>query len=249
MRASAQLGIVQNRAPEGMRSTTYDATVGEIIHEGITYEGAAYTLPPRGMVWVVSEERFSLPTNITGLATLRTSWTHNGILALNVGIVDPGWNGQLAAALVNFSKCKFEVRKGNGFLRVLFIKHNSTNAKKEEKTEKNYLGEIRDKSGRIPSAFLDMKSLTDEVLGTLSGSSLIANRLARYGVIAGFVALLLALYAILLPIVYGITSDFLSKKSDIQRAQEELTEIRNGDGALREQIKALQLRMSQPLPK
>jgi deoxycytidine triphosphate deaminase len=151
-----KLKIVQNRIPEGARSTTYDATVGEIIHEGVTYEGTSYVLPPRGMVWVVSRETFSLPPDITGLATLRTSWTHNGILALNVGIVDPGWSGQLAAALVNFSSTNFEVIRGKGFLRVLFIKHGATDAKKTEKTEGTYLDEIRDKSARIPSTFLNI---------------------------------------------------------------------------------------------
>jgi dUTPase len=117
------LGIVQNRVPHGVRSTTYDATVGEIILGGTTLQGDSYVLPPRGMVWVVSREKFSLPTDITGLATLRTSWTHNGILALNVGVIDPGWSGQLGAAIVNFSSANFVVKRGNGFLRVLFLRH------------------------------------------------------------------------------------------------------------------------------
>ena len=37
------------------------------------------------MVWVLSKEEFALPKDVTGLATLRTTFTKQGILALNVG--------------------------------------------------------------------------------------------------------------------------------------------------------------------
>jgi deoxycytidine triphosphate deaminase len=221
-----QSGIIQNRSPEGARPTTYDATVGEIILEGITYEGASYALPPRGMVWVVSRERFSLPTNITGLATLRTSWTHNGILALNVGVVDPGWNGPLAASIVNFSSSNFEVRRGSGFLRVLFIRHESTSAEKIEKTPAKYLEEIRDKSARIPSTFLDIKSLANEVFENISGSSLLANRFANLSIAVGFAALIITIIALFIPIAYGVSSEWMSRKVDIQNMEAELQQLR-----------------------
>jgi deoxycytidine triphosphate deaminase len=232
-----------------VRHSTYDATVGEIINEGSTHYDNSFVLPARGMVWVVSRETFSLPQNVTGLATLRTTWTHNGILALNVGVVDPGWNGPLATALVNFSNSNFEIVRGNGFLRVLFLTHAETSAVKIEKSRGTYLSEIREKSSRIPSTFLNLKSLADEVLANLSGSSLIANRLARYGVLAGFVALLLALYAILIPIVYGITSEFMSRKADLQRVEEELRQAQIREGDLREKMRTLESRFAPALSK
>jgi hypothetical protein len=151
------LGIVQSSVPHGVRSTTYDATVGEIILQGTTLEGDSYVLPPRGMVWVVSKEKFSLPTNITGLAT-----------------------------------------------------------------------HILDKSARIPSTFLDLKSLSDEVLKTLSGSSLLANRFANVGIFVGFAALLIALIAIFVPIAYGVSEEWMSRKMDIQNIQNELEQIKRG---------------------
>ena len=232
-----------------MRPSTYDATVGEIINEGATHYDNSFVLPARGMVWVVSRESFCLPQNVTGLATLRTTWTHSGILALNVGVVDPGWNGPLATALVNFSNANFEIVRGSGFLRVLFLTHAETDAVKNEKSRRTYLSEIREKSSRIPNTFLNLKSLADEVLANLSGSSLIANRLARYGVLAGFVALLLALYAILIPTVYGITSEFLSRKSDLQRVEEQLGGVQIREDDLREKLKTFKSRLTQAVSK
>ena len=53
----SQRGLVHNRASAGGRETTYDATVGEIIHDGTAYKGEAFDLQAKGMVWVVSHER------------------------------------------------------------------------------------------------------------------------------------------------------------------------------------------------
>jgi deoxycytidine triphosphate deaminase len=65
--------IIHHPQADGQRSTTYDATVGEIVMEGKSIEGHAFTLPPRGIVWVISKEEFHLPNDITGLATLRVT--------------------------------------------------------------------------------------------------------------------------------------------------------------------------------
>lgn len=98
----AGLNIVQHSHVNGVRDSTYDATVGTIIKRGKD-QGSTYILEPRGVVWVVSQEEFHMPNNVTALATVRTMWAHKGVFALNVGVVDPGWNGPVATALVNFS--------------------------------------------------------------------------------------------------------------------------------------------------
>jgi deoxycytidine triphosphate deaminase len=232
-------GLVQNRSSKGIRNTTYDATVGEIIYEGKTHEGPSYVLPARGMVWVVSNEKFVLPADITGLATLRTTWTHNGILALNVGIVDPGWNGNLATALVNFSNTNFQIDRGEAFLRVLFISHTNTNAKDILNDRKTYLGQIRDKSSKIPSTFLDLKSLADEVLNRLYGFSVFASWLTRFGLIIALVAII----ATFVPIAYGVSSEFMSRKADIQKMQDDMAKIMNRQNEMQIQQRNLELKI------
>ena len=92
----AQIGaedIVKSTTKRGQRNTTYDATIGKIITKNGEWKKDSYNLPPRGIAWLISEETFSIPKNRTGLATLRTTWTHKGILTLTLGIIDPGWNG------------------------------------------------------------------------------------------------------------------------------------------------------------
>ena len=236
----ASRDIVQGAVPAGARDTTYDATVGAILRDGITHEEPSYVLPARGMVWVVSKEIFSLPDDITGLATLRTTWTHNGILALNVGVVDPGWNGPLATAVVNFSNTNFKIKKGETFLRVLFIEHGHTSSPKKRIDAQAYLAQIRDKSAITPNTFLNLKSLADEVVTSLSSSSMVANRLAKIGVIVGFGVLLVALVAIFVPIAYGVSSEFLSRKADVQTIAEQIADLQKKQEADQRKIISLE---------
>lgn len=154
--------IVGGAVEAGERGTTYDATVGSIIKNG-DEQGEKYTLKPREIVWVVSAENFHLPLDVTGLATLRTTWTHEGILALNVGVVDPGWNGPLSAALVNFSSKEFTINKGAGFLRMLFHAHKPSSSKPVTVTPATYKAQTLSRSRLFSDSFLSMDQLVSEV--------------------------------------------------------------------------------------
>jgi deoxycytidine triphosphate deaminase len=215
-REISDLGLVHNRMSAGERETTYDATVGEIIHEGETYRADAYVLPSRGMVWVVSHERFALPNNLTGLATLRTTWTHNGILALNVGIVDPGWDGPLATALVNFSNTNFEIRRGEAFLRVVFLQHLPTVPTVRAVQTNTYLRQIRERSARIPNTFLNLSSLAEEMQSKMYGSPIFGSWIARIGAWVAAITLVVVLVSIFVPIAYGVSTEWISRKADLE---------------------------------
>lgn len=231
------LGLVHNRTTAGDRETTYDATVGEIIHEGQTYKGNAFVLPSRGMVWVVSHERFALPNNLTGLATLRTTWTHSGILALNVGIVDPGWNGPLATALVNFSNTNFEIKRGEAFLRVVFLQHLPTHPPPHSVQTDTYLRQIRERSARIPNTFLNLASLAEEMQSKMYGSSIFGNWLARIGAVVAVIALLVALISIFVPLAYGVSTEWMSRKADLEVLKNSIGVLQKQQDELRSRLK------------
>lgn len=193
--------IVSGARSEGIRPTTYDATVGCIIHEGKEIKQKDYVLPPRGIVWVISAETFSLPATVTGLATLRTTWTHEGVLALNVGIVDPLWNGPLAAALVNFSNSNFMIEKGDTFLRLMFHGHEKVSAKPVVRDMMGYKKEILSKSRNFSSTFLNMESLIPEVSEKVFSMPKWAYYLTLVGLIIGAAA-------IFTPITLSVLTDY-----------------------------------------
>lgn len=224
----ADRNIVHNAVAAGKRPTTYDATVGCIIQEGREINETNFKLPPRGIVWVISAETFDVPDDATGLATLRTTWTHDGLLALNVGIVDPGWRGQLAAAVVNFSQDSFMISKGDGFLRVVFHGHSASGAQRVTKTEEQYKREILSKSTKFSSTFLHMDKLVSEV----SDKVFTLPRVAQYLAFFGFIVALLAIFV---PISLSAWTDWYVGSARIEMLEKEIdslkTDKKNADEA------------------
>ena len=126
-----QRGLVSGGDGRNLKNSTYDLTVGEIVPIGKEATigrrknpvVSPYYLEPREMVWVLSKEEFNMPPTVTGLATLRTTYTKQGILALNVGIIDPFFNGPISTALINFSDRPRRIEIGDKFFRVAFFEH------------------------------------------------------------------------------------------------------------------------------
>ncbi len=212
--------IVKGAKPDGWRATTYDATVGCTIRGGVEINATDYTLPPRSIVWVISNETFALPDDVTGLATLKTQWTHEGVLALNVGIVDPGWDGPLAAALVNFGSSDFTFSKGDKFFRLLFHNHKSTGSNKIVKTMEIYKKEIMQRSRLFSPTFLSMESLTREVSSEVL-------RLPKWGYILAFLAVVVSFIAIYAPIAVSVWTDYYVGKPKIEELESRVDELEN----------------------
>jgi dUTPase len=193
-------GIVIGGLAARRRPTTYDATIGDIITQGELWEKETFVLDKRGIVWVVSTEEFTFDDTHTGLATLKTTWTHRGVLALNVGVIDPGWSGPLATALVNISGGKISIKKGDAFFRVLVFEHDRTDCKSVVKSKEGYLSEILDRSRLFAATFLDTHSLVDEVATKVF-------KLPKLAVAIGWAGLGIALASIFTPIAVSVWSD------------------------------------------
>lgn len=219
--------IVIGGVQGGVRPTTYDATVGSIIRCGVEIQKSTYTLPPRHIIWLVSAETFDMGDTTTGLATLKTGWTHQGVLALNVGVVDPGWKGPLAAAVVNFSNTDFVIEKGSPFLRLLFHEHAQIPAaelRPKSVTMPDYVKGVIGQSRAFASTFLDMddlsKTVADKVLG-----------LPRWGLVLSVGGILLGLLAIAIPVGVTISLDATQDKAKIATLETRLGQLEARSGA------------------
>jgi deoxycytidine triphosphate deaminase len=113
------LNLVRNATATSFRAASYDLTIGTII----TPEGAAvyeHAIPPQGVVKVISNEIVHVPSNITGYVHVKTQLCNEGILTLNIGIVDPGFSGPLQSTVINFGKTLHRLHKGAVFGRITF---------------------------------------------------------------------------------------------------------------------------------
>lgn len=194
---------------KGFRSSTYDSHIGEIISKSGVCENETYTLKPRGIVWLISEERFDLPNNVTGLTTLRTTWTRKGILTLTVGIVDPLYNGPLTTAVINFGKNDFCIQKGKPFFRTAFFRHDAEETDPRDEDAIEYRKDVISDSTHFSESFLTIDSLASELVPKMWG-------LPRWGLIAGFIAFIIALIGLVLPPVYSVASEIADKNHKIE---------------------------------
>jgi deoxycytidine triphosphate deaminase len=169
-RAILDCKLLEDALECNLKHSTYDLTVGEIIPTGQTSlqpvdidRNKVFFLEPRQSVLVLSKEEFRLPGTVTGLATLRTTLTKNGLLALNVGIIDPFFNGPISTTLINFSDQPVPIKIGMPFFRVLFFFHKDTEGTHrgpEDKERKEYLEELNAMAKtKFPKSFLNIPEL------------------------------------------------------------------------------------------
>lgn len=106
------------------RTASYDLRVDKIITpngEVISKEGNAegkYKIKPNSIIVAVSMERIELPYDIIGHAHVRTTLSQKGLMANNIGIIDPGYKGPISSVIVNYGKGDFEIVTGTTFLRI-----------------------------------------------------------------------------------------------------------------------------------
>ena len=109
--------LINNAVESGFRAASYDLHIEKLIKpDGAVTD--SYSVPPQGIVEVVSRERLNIPDNVVGLAMVKTSLCNYGLLALNIGIIDPGWNGPISSFLINFGRNNRLLTKGEVFLRI-----------------------------------------------------------------------------------------------------------------------------------
>jgi deoxycytidine triphosphate deaminase len=174
--------LVKDAKLKNLKNGTFDLSIGDIIpigKEGLkqrrSKDGmASYVLDPREMVWILSAESFNMPSDVTGIATLRTAFTQQGMLALNVGIIDPLYKGPISTALINFSNVPRELKVGTPFFRVVFLEHSDVkefNKKDESRDGIDYLKTLEEQSLKFdfPQNFLSIPKLDDKYYADIFG--------------------------------------------------------------------------------
>lgn len=140
-------------------ATSYEVCIGNIIlnQEKEVIMLDEYKLLPGGIVTVISKETVKLPRNITGYAMVKTSLCNEGILPLNIGIIDPGYEGPISAMLLNFSKKEFLLNKNKDFLRLVFHEcYESDKYDPKQRLYTEYLEEKKNKAINFAPQFLNL---------------------------------------------------------------------------------------------
>ncbi len=243
--------IVSENLVEGgedrlFRATTYDLSVGDIIPaDGEVCGQAKYSLPPGGMVRVISKEVLRLPPTITGHVLLKNALCSRGVLAINIGVVDPGFEGPISSTLINFGRRKYDVTKGIPFLRVSFFRcpESPRAARSKRYDRRTYLEKVSEEVLAYSGPkFLNLDELTAKAAETAFGS--FKDSLVLWG---GLVAVLLALLAIFAPLGASFVDKYLASQ-DQQKLEERIKDDESRIKDLSDQIRYLKNNSDAPGP-
>lgn len=196
------------------RASTYDLSIGEIIPGGkrlkTTAADGTYQLCPGGMVKVIARETLKLPAGFTAHALPRNTLCTRGVLAINIGIVDPGFEGPISSILINFGDADYPIRPGEAFLRLSF--HRCQKSPKaidaQSWVRHAYVEEARSQVlAYLGTHFLNL----DETAKKASEGAFGKFRTALV-VWAGVAAVGLALMTVLVPLGAAYTDHYLSDR-------------------------------------
>lgn len=112
-------GLIEGIVEKSLRDCSYDVTIAELFGAG-EKSSDEIVLDSQGIVLAISHEILRLPPDVCAHATVKTSLCREGVLAINIGVVDPGWQAPISSILLNFGKSTYRLHKGEAFLRLTF---------------------------------------------------------------------------------------------------------------------------------
>jgi deoxycytidine triphosphate deaminase len=98
-----QKGIIDSPVEKEFGDGSYNLTVEKVVDMN-NVVGDSFTLKPQGMAYVVFKEKLNVPPDVIGFTHVKTTLTKLRIMATNIGIIDPNYNGYISTLLINFGK-------------------------------------------------------------------------------------------------------------------------------------------------
>jgi deoxycytidine triphosphate deaminase len=183
-----KLGFVKNPNQARIRPAGYDLTLDQVIVDGDSHPREVWVIP-QGMFVIVSKEHVNIPEGYVAYALPKTSLCQEGILTLNTGILDPGYDGLISTVGINFNNRPHRLRKDDPFLRLVFHKIEGENAEQPDTLTKvlsneDYLEVRADEAKRFPNTFLDVENSRRELVNEISKATFIKQVTAALGVTA-----------------------------------------------------------------
>lgn len=102
-----------------------------------------FLLPAQTYALGVSRELFSIPDNVLGIATGKSTYARCGII-INITPLEPGWKGFLTIELFNCSRHSTKIYANEGIAALIFLEGDKPNQK--------YNGKYQNQGSRVVPA-------------------------------------------------------------------------------------------------
>ena len=128
LRKAVETGdLIQNASKDSIEGLKYDFRLGTRVLVGrqppmdLT-AGKPPWLNPGELVYVLSEERLNLPSDVKAELSNKRKMSHAGVLVLGGFAIDPGYKGRLMFALYNVSSTPFMLQPGKKLIAAQFYR-------------------------------------------------------------------------------------------------------------------------------
>lgn len=165
---SVATGIIGTPSASNTQSASYDLSADRVIINGQT-ENLPFSLPPQHMCVIISKEHVKIPPDFVGYALPKTRLCQRGLLTLNTGILDPGYDGLISTTAINFRSESIEIRPDDPFLRIVihqvkpFPPPAGSVASIQNLSDEKYIEAREGESADYPATFLDIPSSLESV--------------------------------------------------------------------------------------
>jgi len=239
-------GFVIDSDPKSVRPASYDLTIGSILIEGESHAGAS--VKPQQTFIIVSKERVKVPAGFVAYAMPKTRLCNTGILALNTGVVDPGYDGPLSTIAINFSESHKPLCAGTPFLRLVFNSLEGERSGDEDLVVAESDQKRIERSKEFPETFLDVPGQTEPFVRKVADEALGKQTNFFLLILAG-ATVIFALWNIGAYVLLGLQEDSVGTSS--MRAEvKEIARLEGRVDALEAMIShGRQLQVRAPSPK
>jgi deoxycytidine triphosphate deaminase len=148
---------------KSLQAAAYDLRLGRVILPGsyiawdIPERGDSIDLSPGVVATLVSLETLWLPYYVNGVIVPRDSWAKRGLLILNAGHIDPGYQGVVTAQVINLANRPIPLVLEERYFSAIFAfvaEAKQDDAYRDLRGEKEYVLSLRIGAAQAPLSLM-----------------------------------------------------------------------------------------------
>jgi len=121
----AKSELVPKGNPSSATHCSYEFTAAQMLRGGapraLPISKRGTVIKPAQLVWITACEEISVPSDMVGLWIETQTFGREGLLLLNISLIEPGYKGPLSAVLVNFGKKPVPIFPHTKIAKVIFL--------------------------------------------------------------------------------------------------------------------------------
>ena len=154
--------LIPGGDPNSATHCSYEFTAALMLRGGSHQEErieSGVVIEPAQLVWIRAREEISLPANMVGLWIQTQTLAREGLLLLNISLIEPGYRGPLSAVLVNFGKKPVPISPRTKIAKVIFLPLDGAATKLVEGYDsEQYNDDLKRMAVTAPNTFLQLQS-------------------------------------------------------------------------------------------